>query len=98
MKVKQQIRDKFRNDVFERDGFKCVMCGRSDVKLDAHHIINRNDPRVKDGGYTLSNGVSLCDDGFSGCHYKAEMGLITEKYLLDLIDRHHIFNIYKNKR
>lgn len=85
MKRKQIIRDKFRNDVFQRDGYKCRVCGRNDVKLDAHHIINRNNPRVKDGGYTLSNGVSLCDNGFDGCHYKAEVGIITEKYLLDLI-------------
>lgn len=27
MKVKQQIRDKFRKEVFERDGFKCKVCG-----------------------------------------------------------------------
>lgn len=69
MKIKQQIRDKFRNDVFKRDGYKCVMCGRSDVKLDAHHITNRK--QMPNGGYVKENGITLCDTD-NGCHLKAE--------------------------
>ena len=69
MKVKEQIRDKFRNDVFERDGYKCVMCGKGDVKLDAHHITNRK--QIPNGGYVKENGITLCDT-FNGCHWKAE--------------------------
>lgn len=69
MKVKQQIRDKFRKDVFERDNYKCVMCGRSDVKLDAHHITNRK--KMPNGGYVKENGITLCDC-YDGCHFKAE--------------------------
>lgn len=69
MKVKQQIRDKFRKDVFERDSHKCVMCGRSDVKLDAHHITNRK--KMPNGGYVKENGITLCDC-YDGCHFKAE--------------------------
>jgi len=81
MKVKQQIRDKFRNDVFERDGFKCVMCGRSDVKLDAHHITNR---KIPNGGYVKENGISLCDR-WNGCHFKAELFNCnyTEDYIVE---------------
>lgn len=69
MKIKQQIREKFRKDVFERDGYKCVMCGRSDVKLDAHHITNRK--QIPNGGYVKENGITLCDC-YNGCHFKAE--------------------------
>jgi hypothetical protein len=45
------------------------MCGRSDCKLDAHHITDRNE--LPNGGYVKENGITLCDvDG--GCHMKAE--------------------------
>lgn len=67
-------RDEFRRLVLERDGYKCVVCGASGVRLDAHHIIER---RLWDesGGYFLDNGAALCDDhdGVIGCHKKAEM-------------------------
>lgn len=57
-------RDVFRTSVFERDGYKCVIC-RNDAK-DAHHIIER---RLFDNeGYFIDNGASLC----STCHLKAE--------------------------
>ena len=32
-------RDIFRNSVFERDEYKCVICG--EPAKDVHHIINR---------------------------------------------------------
>ena len=50
-------RDKFRESVFKRDSYKCVMCG-CEAK-DPHHIIDRK--LFDDGGYYLSNGVSLCE-------------------------------------
>lgn len=51
-------REQFRKAVFERDGYKCVICPRTD-NLDAHHIIER---RLWGslGGYHLDNGASLC--------------------------------------
>lgn len=73
--MKKSIRNNFRNSVFQRDGYKCCVCGRSDVKLDAHHITNRNE--LPNGGYVLENGITLCDTD-NGCHLKAEsyhMGL-----------------------
>lgn len=67
-------REKFREAVFTRDGYKCVICGkgaRDGIKLDAHHIIERR--LWVDQGYYLDNGATLCDDGRKdGCHYKAE--------------------------
>lgn len=73
-------RDQFRTAVFERDGYKCVMCGAQvghqnhegghPGRLDAHHIIERR--LWTDGGYYLDNGATLCDFGFHGCHLSAE--------------------------
>ena len=64
-------REQFRNGVFKRDGYKCVICARTD-NLDAHHIIER---RLfgKNGGYHLSNGATLC----SKHHIQAEQTILT---------------------
>lgn len=78
-KRKKQIRAAFRNAVFDRDGHKCVICGRNictdgvfthlatDDILDAHHITPREE--MPAGGYVKENGISLCKDV---CHLKAE--------------------------
>lgn len=66
MKQKQAIRAKFREVVFKRDNNKCRVCKASGVKLDAHHIVDRNE--LPNGGYVLENGISLCEP----CHAKAE--------------------------
>lgn len=62
----------FRRAVFERDGHCCVICGRSGIALDAHHITDRHD--MPNGGYVAENGVTLCDEPAGGCHLKAEGG------------------------
>lgn len=65
--------DEFRKLMFERDNYRCVVCGKglhNGHKIDAHHIIERR--LWTDGGYYLANGATLCDDGKDGCHYKAE--------------------------
>jgi len=56
---KKQVRNKFRTDVFKRDNYTCKIagCGAKD-DLDAHHITDRND--MPNGGYVLSNGITLC--------------------------------------
>lgn len=69
---KKQVRQKFRDAVFTRDGFACRACGfcsspeRAEDELDAHHITDRNE--MPNGGYVAENGVALCDV----CHAKAE--------------------------
>jgi hypothetical protein len=65
-------RDTFRETVFARDSYGCVICRRpiSDVRIDAHHIMERR--LWDDGGYYLDNGATLCDQGDAGCHKKAE--------------------------
>jgi hypothetical protein len=49
-------RDQFREAVFSRDGYRCVIC--NEPAQDAHHIIERR--LFPDGGYYLENGASLC--------------------------------------
>lgn len=70
--TKREIRDAFRTAVFERDGWRCKVCGRFGSSLDAHHITPRE--RMPAGGYVVENGITLCDRAF-GCHYKAEQAI-----------------------
>lgn len=60
-------RKQFREGVLARDNNKCRVCNSEGI-LDAHHITDRHD--FPNGGYVLSNGISLC----SSCHIKAEKG------------------------
>lgn len=71
------ILDSFRESVFRRDGYRCVICGRGEPPLDAHHIIERR--LWDDGGYYIRNGATLCDDreGRSGCHREAEQTILS---------------------
>ncbi len=62
-------RDEFRESVFKRDNFKCVICGAK--AKDAHHILERR--LFPDGGYYIDNGASLCHH----CHFKAEQTIIS---------------------
>lgn len=56
-------RDKFRTQVFERDNYKCVICG--DPAVDAHHILERR--LFHDGGYYTNNGASVCGPHHISC-------------------------------
>lgn len=63
-------REKFRNDVLNRDHQKCIICSETE-KLTAHHIIDRS--LFENGGYYIDNGITLCES----CHIKAENGTYT---------------------
>lgn len=63
---KKKIRNLFRSEVFERDGYKCRVCFSDKQPLDAHHITDRN--QLPNGGYIQENGITLCQ----ACHIKAE--------------------------
>ena len=85
--AKKEIRRKFRDACFKRDGYRCVVCGfqsspeKALDELDAHHITPREE--MPNGGYVKDNGVTLCDPAKrggtaeEGCHHKAEMVLKT---------------------
>ncbi len=68
-------RDHFRENVFKRDGYQCVICHAKDMPLDAHHIIERRlfDAPNEFGGYFLENGASLCN----AHHIQAEQTILT---------------------
>ena len=68
MKAKLLTRDEFREGVFKRDNYKCVICGNP--AKDAHHIIERRlfQGIQEFGGYFIDNGASLCEEH----HIKAE--------------------------
>lgn len=61
----KELRRAFTFGVFLRDNYKCKVCGYLG-ELDAHHITDRHE--LPNGGYVLSNGISLCSD----CHWDAE--------------------------
>lgn len=62
-------REEFRKQVFTRDKYCCVVCGKP--AQDAHHILERR--LFSDGGYYLDNGASVCRK----CHTLAERTLIS---------------------
>jgi 5-methylcytosine-specific restriction endonuclease McrA len=83
---KQAVRNAFRNSVFKRDHYGCVICGKkvasietSEDTLDAHHVTPREE--MANGGYVKENGITLCkgNDGTS-CHEKAEAYLKGESH------------------
>lgn len=87
MSKKNQVRRKFREDVFDRDGYCCKWCGNGPVLefpesvFDSHHITDRNE--MPNGGYVKENGITLCKYDESGleensCHMKAEKFHISE--------------------
>lgn len=47
----------WRDAVKERDGYKCVVCGKNDGIRAAHHLIPKNFKRFRT---LLTNGVTLC--------------------------------------
>jgi hypothetical protein len=67
-RAKRQIRQRFKQEVLERDGYRCLGCGCQPGvdALDAHHIIDRHD--MPNGGYVVENGATLCHT----CHPLAE--------------------------
>jgi hypothetical protein len=71
MNKKKGIRKQFRDEVFARDGYKCVFCGET-LNLDAHHITDRHN--LPAGGYVKENGITLC----------SEHHLKVENYIKDL--------------
>ena len=61
--VNLMTRDEFRNAVFWRDRYTCVLCDKPAV--DAHHILERR--LFSDGGYYLDNGASVCSEHHMLC-------------------------------
>ena len=58
--INRRVQARFRRQVLDRDGWRCVRCGKAS-RLEAHHIIP-----VEAGGEAADpdNGLTLC----IGCH------------------------------
>ena len=53
----------WRVSVFERDGYRCLICGKVGGVINAHHIKNWRDyPELR---YSVDNGMTMCEE----CHY-----------------------------
>src|SRR6185436_15772585 len=74
-------REQFREAVFKRDNYKCVLC-HADAD-DAHHIMERRlfTAKTEFGGYFLDNGASVCES----CHLQCEQTFISPKELREII-------------
>ena len=75
-----RLDENIRKAVILRDGCKCMECGKSNCKLEVHHI----KPRRLSGSNTLSNLITLCET----CHQKTENK--EEQYMK------HYFDILKS--
>jgi hypothetical protein len=76
---------KFRREVFNRDNYKCVMCGvgRSGT-LNAHHKDGFN--WREDRRYDINNGATLCKTCHVDFHSKYGFGGNTEKQFNQWLD------------
>ena len=59
-----RLDENIRKAVILRDSCKCMECGKSNCKLEVHHI----KPRRLNGSNTLNNLITLCEK----CHQKTE--------------------------
>lgn len=66
-----RLDENIRRAVILRDGCKCMECGKTNVKLEVHHI----KPHRLNGSNTLNNLITLC----SKCHQKTEG--VEEQYM-----------------
>ena len=59
-----RLDENIRKAVIMRDGCKCMECGKSNCKLEVHHI----KPKRLNGSNTLGNLITLCEQ----CHQKTK--------------------------
>lgn len=64
-----RLHENLRLACLVRDDFQCKICSKKNTKLEAHHIVPRNDG----GKDTIKNLATLCDK----CHDKLHQGKVT---------------------
>lgn len=71
-------RKEFNTNCLKRDNNKCVFCNITE-NLDVHHITDRH--LMPNGGYVLSNGITLCSEHHMICEiYHITGGFAKEGY------------------
>lgn len=58
----------WRTAVFERDGYRCAICGKVGGRLNAHHI--KPFARYPDLRLDIDNGITLCEECHKEVHRK----------------------------
>lgn len=66
---------KVRGEILDRDDYSCQICGKSNGRLDVHHIV----PRRLGGQDTSDNLITVCN---VGCHQKIEP--ISERFTISI--------------
>ena len=80
-----------RKKVYERDNYRCQICGRHESEvhcIHAHHIIPVREFEQEDNAHYMENGVSVCPV----CHPKVECGTakISEEIVVEKnLERYH---------
>lgn len=71
-----KLDENIRKAVILRDGCKCMVCGKTNCKLEVHHI----KPKRLNGGNALNNLITLCQN----CHQKTKgkEELFMDKYFM----------------
>lgn len=83
-KVLQEFPDEIKEEIFRRDGYKCIVCGRGredGVEIHADHKI----PIDKGGTNTVENGQTLC----------SEHNLLKKNYSQTEFGKRFIIKLYK---
>lgn len=78
----------WRKLIYERDNYKCIICGTKKNGLAAHHLDGYSE--FKDKRYNLNNGVTLCTDHHKDYHKQFKYKNSTrEKF------NNYIFNLFE---
>lgn len=72
---------KWRENIFKRDKYTCIICSSKGVKLNAHHLNSWN--KFKEERFLESNGITLCDSCHRDFHKKYGYGDNTKKQFED---------------
>ncbi len=82
---------KVKQEVWERDGGRCVVCGNAVNVMPNAHIV----PRSRGGLGVAANVVTLCTNFTENkCHFKYDFGTKEEKAAIDKIIVAYMKSVY----
>lgn len=74
---------KWRRAVYERDGYRCVICSK-DRGFNAHHLDGYH--WCKEGRFDVSNGVTLCEEHHKDFHKQYGRKNNTRKQFMEFLE------------